>query len=333
MDNLTHSLTALLLARAGLNRFAPRATALAVIAANVPDLDIVTAFKGSLYYLAQHRGFTHALFWAPLVALAPLPLWWLLAQKQRPGKRQWAGAYLVALIAVFTHLGLDFLNVYGIRLHLPFSAAWPRLDLVHIIDVWIWGILLVCTLGPMLARLVYSEIGARGGNGRGMAITGLVLIAVYIAGRAELHARAVETLQARLYHKEQPRLTAALPTPAIPWRWTGLIETNSAWHVVPVNLLLRDFDPDAGRVFYKPDIARVRSTILQTETARVFLDFSQAPLWRITPVANPEGASLVKIDDLRFGLPGEGAFACDFLVDANGKVVRERFSFGNMKSE
>lgn len=333
MDNLTHSLTGLLLARAGLNRLAPRATALAVIAANLPDLDIVTGVNGSLCYLAHHRGFTHALFWAPLVALAALPIWWLLARKQALTSRHWIGAYLVALTAIFSHLGLDFLNVYGIRLHLPFSADWPRLDLVNIVDIWIWAILLVCALGPLLARLVYSEIGARGGAGRGMAITGLILIAIYIGGRAELHARAIGTLQARLYEKEQPRLTAALPSAANPWQWTGLVETNSAWHVVPVNLLLRDFDPDARRTFYKPDLSRVRAPILATETARVFLDFNQAPLWRVTPVATPEGASLVHIYDLRFGLPGEGAFSCDFLIDAQGKVLRERFNFANMKPE
>ena len=40
MDNLTHSLTGLMLSRAGLNRFYPRATLVLVIAANIPDIDI-----------------------------------------------------------------------------------------------------------------------------------------------------------------------------------------------------------------------------------------------------------------------------------------------------
>lgn len=333
MDNLTHSLTALLLARAGLNRLAPRATVLAVIAANLPDLDIVTAVNGQASYLANHRGFSHALLLAPLMAAAALPLWWLLARKEPLGRRQWAGAYLVSLLAVFSHLGLDYLNVYGIRLHLPFSAAWVRLDLLNIIDVWIWAILLICTLGPMLARLVYSEIGARGGTGRGMAIAGLLLICVYLAGRATLHARAVDTLQARLYDKESPRFTIAVPGAANPWGWTGLVETESAWHVVPVNLLMGNFDPDSGRKFYKPDISHVRDAILHTETARIFLDFSRSALWRITPVTTPEGATRVRIYDLRFGLPEQGAFSCEFIIDRAGNVLRERFSFGNTKSE
>lgn len=333
MDNLTHSLTGMLLARAGLNRLAPRATVLAVAAANLPDLDVVTAFNGSLCYLAQHRGFTHALFWAPLVALAGLPLWWLLARKETLGARQWAGAYAVSLAAVASHLGLDFLNVYGIRLLLPFSGAWPRLDLVNIVDIWLWTLLLVCVLGPMLARLVDGEIGARRTPGRGMAIAGLALMGVYIAGRAELHARAVSTLQTRLYHREQPRLTVALPGAANPWRWTGLVETRRAWHVVDVNLLGREFDPGSGRVFYKPDTSAVRAAVTGTETARVFLDFAQCPLWRVTPASAPEGASLVRIYDLRFGLPDEGTFTTEYLVDASGKVLRQRFGFGNMKAE
>ena len=240
---------------------------------------------------------------------------------------------LVSLIVIFSHIGLDYLNVYGIRLYLPFSGAWPHLDLVNIIDVWLWIILLVCTLGPLLGRLVDSEIGARRTRGRGMAITGLVLIAAYLSGRAVLHARAVETLQSRVYDKEQPRVTLALPGAANPWQWSGLIETSAAWRVVPVNLLMHDFDPEAGRTFYKPDIARFHAAVLQTETARVFLNFAQTPLWRVIPVSSPEGASLVRIYDLRFGLPDEGAFSCDFLINAQGKVVRERFGFGTMKSE
>ncbi len=337
MDNLTHSLTGLLLARAGLNRLAPRATLLAVIAANAPDLDITAAANGSLCYLAYHRGFTHALFWAPLLALAALPLWWLLARREALTRRHWVGAYLVALAAIGSHLGLDYLNIYGIRLQLPFSSAWLHLDLVHIVDVWLWVILIACTLGPMLARLVDSEIAGRATRrpaaGRGAAIFGLLLVCAYVAGRSALHARAIDTLQARVYAKEPPRATLAIPSAANPWRWTGVVETDAAWHVMGIDLLARDFDPDAGRILYKPDTARVRAAIAGTETGRVFLDFAQAPAWRLTSVATPEGATLVQIHDLRFGLPGEGAFWAEFLVDAAGKVVRERFGFGNMKPE
>jgi inner membrane protein len=330
MDNLTHSLTAVLLSRAGLNRLVPHAGWLAVAAANAPDLDIVSGAGGSLCYLAHHRGFTHAIFWAPLVAVAPLALWWLLARRLKPGPRQFAAAYAVSLAAVASHLALDFLNVYGIRLLLPFSGRWLRLDLVHIIDVWIWAILLVCALGPLLARLVYTEIGARGATGRGMAFTGLLLLCLYTGGRAWLHARAIDTLPSRLYQHETPLSAIALPSPANPWHWTGVVETSTAWRVLPIDLN-GEFDPEAGHAWFKADVSAARAGVLSTETGRVFSGFAQAPLWRLTPASRPEGGIRARIYDLRFGAPDQGAFAIEVILDAAGRPVRESFRFGDME--
>ncbi len=55
MDNLTHSLVGLFLARAGLNRLAPDATAAMILAANLPDADIVAGVGGAPAYLEWHR--------------------------------------------------------------------------------------------------------------------------------------------------------------------------------------------------------------------------------------------------------------------------------------
>lgn len=330
MDTLTHTLTGILLARAGLNRLAPRATALAIVAANIPDIDVVASLGGSLNYLAQHRGFTHAPFWLPLMALLPLPVWWLFVRRQGVRPLDWLKAYLISVIALTSHIALDWMNVYGIRLKLPFSGEWMHLDLVNIADIWIWAILLLCVLGPVLGRLVESEMGASRGAGRGMAIAGLVLVAAYIAGRAEFHSQAVKTLESRMYRREMPRRVLALPSAFHPLQWTGLVETADTWHVIPLDLQ-REFDPEAGRVFPKADASAVRTAVLGTETARVFLDFSKAPLWRITPTASPEGSVNVAIHDLRFGLPGEGAFSADWIVDGQSRVVQQRFGFGRMK--
>ncbi|MBM3775688.1 MAG: metal-dependent hydrolase, partial [Acidobacteria bacterium] len=69
MDNLTHSLTGLLLARAGLDRLTPRAHWVLLAAANAPDLDVVSAASGALAYLQYHRHGTHSLALLPLMAL------------------------------------------------------------------------------------------------------------------------------------------------------------------------------------------------------------------------------------------------------------------------
>ncbi len=332
MDNLTHSLTGVLLARTGLARGVPFGMALAVASANFADIDIVTGARSWICYLHYHRTLTHSLLWLPLVAALPLPVWWLLARRRGPvGRGPWLRAYQVSFVAGLTHPLLDLLNVYGIQLFTPASGRWFHLDLLFIVDVWVWALLLVCALGPVLARLVYAEIGARGVPGRGMAWVGLLGFAAIAGFRALQHEQAVAQMGARVYGGEPPRRVLATPSPANPWRWTGLVETRSAWRMVPVDLR-RPFDPEAGRTFYKPDIERWRPIVAATETGRIFLNFSQVQAWSVTPAPDPEGATLVSISDLRFGPPEGNAFTAEFLIDASGRVLRQDFFFGRMDS-
>ena len=69
MDNLTHTAIGLFLSRAGLNRLTPRATPILLLAANAPDLDVVSWFGGSLNYLHYHRHLTHSLAALPLMVI------------------------------------------------------------------------------------------------------------------------------------------------------------------------------------------------------------------------------------------------------------------------
>jgi inner membrane protein len=332
MDNLTHSLLGVVLSRAGLNRFAPQGGWLCLAAASAPDLDIVSWAAGPTAYLEYHRGWTHAFAFAPVVALAPLLLWRLLVRKPELRRGRWPGAYLVSLVCVLSHHLLDWLNVYGIRLIQPFSSAWLRLDLVHIVDIWIWALLLAGVLAPMLVRLVNSEIGARSGPGRAGAWTILLLLSLYLFGRWDLHERAVATLESRRYGPESVRRAAAFPGAANPWHWTGLVETDSEYRVFDINLL-GEFDPDAARVFYKPPPSAAFDSARGTAVARDFLLFAQFPVWRLTPASQPEGGTLVTLSDLRFGLPGDGRFQASILLDSAQRPLRESFSFGTMKQE
>jgi inner membrane protein len=325
MDNLTHTLVGVLLARAGLNRMARRATWLAVVAANLPDIDVLAGLGGTLPYIEAHRGWTHALAAAPLLAALALPLWWLAA---RPvGRGEWAKAYAMALVCVLSHLGLDALNGYGLRWGLPFSSAWLHLDVLAIFDLWLWALLGVCVLGPLLGRLVSGEMGARDSSGRGMAWAGLVLMVVYIGARTQLHGAALEALNSRVYQGEPARRVLALPSAAVPWRWTGLVETARAWRMVPVDLT-RDYDPEAGRVYFQAEAAPARSVVARSRTGRAWLGFAVAPLWRTTPAPAAPGALEVTLTDLRFGAPGQAPFEARFTLSAEGRVLEERIGWG-----
>src|SRR5579863_8211927 len=149
MDNLTHSLVGLMLARTGLEKTTPRGTAMMVLAANAPDVDAVVWFTGTMRYIEYHRTYTHTLTFLPLVALLPM----LLVR----AKFSWQ-AYLAAMAGVLSHLVLDRTNAYGVPLALPFSLHHFRLDINNIVDVWILAILLGAVAATALSRLVSSEI-------------------------------------------------------------------------------------------------------------------------------------------------------------------------------
>jgi inner membrane protein len=169
MENLTHTLTGLMLSRAGLNRWCPLATPILLLASNAPDIDIVYRLGGSLTYLDHHREISHAFVSIPIFAV-------LIALGVRYGGRRplpLLRAVLTAGIGILVHLLLDWTNTYGVRMLLPFSGAWLRLDITNIVDLWIWAVLALAVAGPLLSHLVSSEIGARKGTGRGAAIFAL----------------------------------------------------------------------------------------------------------------------------------------------------------------
>lgn len=330
MDNLTHTLLGITLSRAGLNRLTPQAGWLMLAAVNTPDLDIVTGLKSNAWYLECHRGWTHTLVFAPLIALFPVGIWWLLTRRLRPRASQWAGAYAAALIGVLSHLLLDWVNVYGIRLLWPFSDRWWRLDLLYIIDVWLWAILIISTAVPFIGRLVSSEIGAKPSRGTGAAWFTLICMAGYLAFRVHLHGLAYDSLDARMHLDRRAQQVAAFPTPLNPWLWSGLAELPDAYRMYEMNLL-RDFDPDQGRTIYKIPSTPAIEAAKKSESAQAFLSFAQFPYWRTSPDQEVEGGEIVTLSDLRFGLPEDGRFIVTVRLDARLNIVSESFEFGSLQ--
>ncbi|HEX7175830.1 MAG TPA: metal-dependent hydrolase [Pyrinomonadaceae bacterium] len=143
MDNLTHSFVGLAAAKAGLERVSPYATVVCVLAANVPDADVVTLAGGSLTYLKHHRGITHSIVGTLVLGLA-LPLLFVAAERLVARARgveprsRLRGLVLVSLLVTASHPLLDWTNSYGLRPFLPWSGRWYYGDLVFVIDPWIW---------------------------------------------------------------------------------------------------------------------------------------------------------------------------------------------------
>ena len=199
MDNATHTLCGLALARAGLDRLDPRATATLVAASSLPDLDIVVQlFGGQPAYLCHHRGITHALLGLCLETFLLAGLVWAWARRRAldpartstarrwpptptPPSRFWPLA-LVAGVGFASHLALDGLNTYGIRPFLPFSGQWYYGDVAFIVDPWLW-----LTLGagaalgaPAPTASAPAPAGAPGALAPPRPIWGWVLFAVLV---------------------------------------------------------------------------------------------------------------------------------------------------------
>lgn len=327
MDPLTHSLTGLFLGRAGLNRYSGQAPWILVLAANAPDIDIVSLAGGQLNYLHYHRHLTHALVAMPVMALLPVLLVRLFARKPF----HWLGGYLISLAAVASHLLLDYTNVYGIRLLLPFSSRWLRLDLTSVVDLWIWAVLLISLAGPALVRLVNTEIGARTkSSGRGFAIFALLFLLLYNGGRAVLHARAVSTLESRIYAGAAPSRVAALPGALNPMSWRGLVETPDFYSVQEFNLS-GEYDPARGAIFYKAEPTPAVKAANDSPDFREFFQFSQFPLEHSLPLPDPEGATRVEAMDMRFGTPTQPGFVVTAIVNNRLQVIRSWFNFGAVR--
>ena len=324
MENLTHALTGWTLARAGLDRQVPAGGALLILAANVPDVDVLAAIRGSAAYLDHHRGITHSLAASPAMAaicVLPFALW-------RRGGFPWLRAWLGAWAAVLSHLAWDWTNIYGIRLFEPFSSAWLRADWVSVLDPAVWLILIAGSFWPFLSRLVSQEIGARPRDGRGAAVAILVLLCVYVGARGVLHARAIETIESRIYEEGPPTRVAALPDLLNPFRWQAIIEHPNAVRLTRV-MLHQEFDPTSGRLYYRGQgqhtVARIAA---RTEPFQVFQRFSAFPYWTVSSTHYGDwGGFIVEVCDLRFGQPGEGRFTARALLDHRHELVESGFQF------
>ena len=162
MDNLCHTLTGAAFGEAGLKHRTRFGNATLMIAANIPDVDAFVFFTETSGF-SFRRGWTHGVL-APLVLpLVLASVAWAIARFVRPRPDALPAHYgwLVALsfLGVLSHLFLDYLNNYGIRLLAPFDWTWFYGDALFIIDLFLWFSL---GAGIWLARRWDSPVFARG---------------------------------------------------------------------------------------------------------------------------------------------------------------------------
>lgn len=291
---------------------------LLLVAANAPDIDVLSLLGGPANALIWHRNFTHSLAFAPFLAVLAVAFVRYILRR----KVAWVAGSSVALAGVVSHLLLDLTNNYGIRLWLPFSGVWLHLDTVFVLDIWIWVVLLMALAAPFLSGLVSSEIGRGAPNkypGTTWPVIGIAALAAINCTQFVFHARALATLDARVYAGEAPKRIAAFPTQIHPLEWSGLVETSDRYILYDLDLTT-EFDPSVGRTFFKSEPGEIVSLLSRSRDFGALVDFDQYKLWRVTQEGD---LARYRLTDLRFGDPQRDTFTCTARVRKTGTLVEE----------
>jgi inner membrane protein len=334
MDNVTHTLFALTLARTGLGQRGRGTMAALVIASNAPDIDIVMTAQGPLSYLQWHRGPTHGP--AGILVLGIMTAWivWMgrtyLDSRGRPPQGPVHNASIgvlsrLSVLGVFLHVAMDLATPYGTRILSPLSPVWVATDWMPIIEVYMLAIL--------AAGLV---LGWKPAVRRRAATIALTLVATCYGARAIAHRRAIAaspnlfgSLPPRCQYAAEPSSMsrwgqdgaarfrtgesvpcladlAALPTFVSPFRWRIVARFSNGYEVREIDLLVPDADdrPLASRSReahavrvadeWTPAIERAS----RSRVGQVFLGFSRFPA--AESVAHADGTTTVRWTDVRF---------------------------------
>jgi inner membrane protein len=309
LEPVTHFLTGACLGRAGLNRKTALATLTLTLAAEAPDLDVLSRIGGPAFGFAHHRGFTHSFLGVPLdaaVVVGFVYLIWRIRRRKLKNPNlppRWGLLFVYACIAGLSHILLDFTNNYGVRPFWPFSEKWYSWDIVFIFEPIMFTCLLLGLITPSLFSLIDKEIGVRARGPRGRLAATLALAAVVLLWmvRDYEHRLAVRALEARTYNGADPVRASAYPGLANPFRWFGVIETTNFFVLAPVDSLLPEVDPeDKLQVLYKPEETPITLAAKRSYLGRVYLDWAQYPITQTETLDPPQQGYIVDFQDLRF---------------------------------
>jgi inner membrane protein len=310
LEPITHLLTAACISRAGFNRTTGLSTLTMVLAAEAPDADVLAFFGGSVAGYEHHRGFTHSLLGAPLmagaVACGVYGIYRIILKVRKGWKPQlpprWMLLFGYAWLICLVHIFQDWTNSYGVRPFAPFNPRWYSWDIVPILDPIMLAALFLGLVAPGLFALISEEVGAGKARfrGRGGAIFALLCVAAVIVVRHIEHRRAVTALNSITYRGEDPLRVSAFATVLNPFAWNGVVETRDFFQLTPVDSGSGQVDPqNQAIVVYKPEETPVALAAKKSHLGRVYLDWAQYPLVEAEKL--PENAGYrVQFRDLRF---------------------------------
>jgi inner membrane protein len=275
-----------------------------MISANIPDLDVLV-FATDTSPVSFRRGWTHGIAAQLVLPIVLTAAFWLL-ERGRPradGTPPFRAGWMLMLsyVGVYSHVFLDYLNNYGVRLLTPFDWRWVYGDAVFIIDPWLW---LALGSGVWLARHRQSPAWAR----RALVVASIYIAAMVFSARV---ARGIVEAQWVDDHGARPRALMVGPQPVSPWTRDVIIDAGD--HYVrgtfswPSRL---ELSPEhIPKNDHRPEVAAARAD----PGVRGLLVWSRFPYWILE---DAEGGTLVTLIDARF--MARGAFSASTIVPSRG---------------
>ena len=334
MDPITHAIAAAALDRAGLRRVSRMSMAILVVAGIAPDLDRLSYFGGARAYFHFHYALLHSIAGGGVLAVVIAAIFWRIGRRNAAAPLRFSRVLLLCAIGITVHILFDLATADGVQLLWPFRVRWFSWDVLPNIDPWILGLLLAGLLLPSLFHLVSEEIGERKKKRKASkgAITALVLVALYIGARVELHSTAIELLLTHDYHGAAPMVAGAFPDSASPLFWRGVVDTPNTIEEVVVPVGGDVFDPNSSLTHHKPANSPALDAARNAPLAKQFLRYAPFPLADLENLAD---GYRVTLRDFRFP---DDADTPDNLVavidlDSHFAVRRQTVEFASEQSQ
>jgi inner membrane protein len=288
MDNICHTLVGVALGEAGLKRTTRFGMAALVIASNLPDVDVLV-FATDTPSVSFRRGWTHGVGAQILLPIVFTGVLWLLGRRRAragDGSPPLRAGWLLGIsyLGVYSHVFLDYLNTYGVRLLTPLDWRWFYGDAVFIIDPVLWVVL---GAGIWMSRRRAAPAPSRAS----LAIAASYIVAMLIAASS---ARGIVAKSWTDRHGAPPRALMVGPQPLA---FTREIIVDAGSHYEwgtfgwpsSVTLSAETIPKNDDR----PEVAAAR----EAANVRGFLVWSRFPFWRLERV---DGGTRVTVQDARF---------------------------------
>ncbi|MEO8681723.1 MAG: metal-dependent hydrolase [Vicinamibacterales bacterium] len=310
MDNVCHTLMGAAIGKAGLARRTSLGMGTLMIASNLPDID-VGVFLTPTLAMSFRRGWTHGVLadvvLPPLLALAMLAWDRRIVQQgaNAPPPARLGSLVLLSYAGVLMHVFMDYLNSYGVRLLMPFSAHWFYGDALFIVDLWLYLLL----GGGVWLSLQRARRGSP--NAHQPALAGLAVSIVYMLAMLGSNLVARDAVRNGLVRAGQPADTRFMVTPVLinPFKRDVVIvvgtryEKGTLWFEPVPHFRPGGYGIDTG--LDDPDVRAA----MALPRAQAFMQWSRFPFAVVDRSKSPP---MVWFNDYRYSNTGLGGWSATY---------------------